>query len=224
MTTQRQVKRLVQPLLSRHDDLALVGRLIVLKPVGHLLRGIDIDRTSSADRFRPVWIVNSMFEDAIPVISYSQGNDVAWKRQPWSFATDGVADELAEQIETQALPALRSIATIADFYPWAMDVPNTPYSIERNVPMRLCLDAALGNFDAAREHLKTLRQYESSFLRNALSPDHLKVLMSAFAAKVESEDRAGVAAFLHDWECQKVKALKLEHLWQPTPFPVELGG
>ena len=53
MTTISQVKKAVQPLLQRNHDLALVGRLVVLKPVHHILRGVYIDRSSIPDEFMP---------------------------------------------------------------------------------------------------------------------------------------------------------------------------
>jgi hypothetical protein len=35
-------------------------------------------------------------------------------------------------------------------------------------------------------------------------------------------DRAGLARLLHSWEAETVKNFKIEHLWEPTPFPLEL--
>ncbi|MEZ5849035.1 MAG: hypothetical protein R3D68_00100 [Hyphomicrobiaceae bacterium] len=49
MTTAAQVKRMAKPLLARHPDLALVGRMIVIRPVRHVLRAIYIDRTRSVN-------------------------------------------------------------------------------------------------------------------------------------------------------------------------------
>jgi hypothetical protein len=62
MTTVAQVRQAVQPLLQRNPDLALVGRLIVLKPVQHMVRGIYIDRSLDPRLFVPTWSVLSLFE------------------------------------------------------------------------------------------------------------------------------------------------------------------
>lgn len=40
--------------------------------------------------------------------------------------------------------------------------------------------------------------------------------------RLAADDRAGLAALLHEWEAQMVKNLKIEHLWQLTPLPLEL--
>ena len=44
------------------------------------------------------------------------------------------------------------------------------------------------------------------------------------APLVAARDRAGLAALLHEWEAYSVKLMKLEKLWQPSPFPLELAG
>lgn len=44
-----------------------------------------------------------------------------------------------------------------------------------------------------------------------------QMICDLFAA----DDRAGLAALLHEWEATTVRNLKLEHLWAPTPFPLE---
>ena len=41
-------------------------------------------------------------------------------------------------------------------------------------------------------------------------------------AKLAEDDRAGLAGLLHEWEVYTVKNFKIEHLWEPTPFPLEL--
>ncbi len=42
-------------------------------------------------------------------------------------------------------------------------------------------------------------------------------------AKLADDDRAGLARLLHAWEAYTVRNFKIEHLWQPTPLPLELA-
>jgi hypothetical protein len=42
-------------------------------------------------------------------------------------------------------------------------------------------------------------------------------------AKLADDDRAGLARLLHEWEAYTVKNFKIEHLWEPTPLPLELA-
>ena len=39
---------------------------------------------------------------------------------------------------------------------------------------------------------------------------------------IAANDRPGLVRLLRDWEAYSVKRLKLEKLWEPTPFPLEL--
>jgi hypothetical protein len=37
-----------------------------------------------------------------------------------------------------------------------------------------------------------------------------------------ANDRAGMARLLHQWEAYTVEKLKIGHIYEPTPFPLEL--
>jgi hypothetical protein len=38
---------------------------------------------------------------------------------------------------------------------------------------------------------------------------------------LETDDRDAMVRLLHEWEAESVRNLKLENLWQPSPFPLE---
>ena len=40
---------------------------------------------------------------------------------------------------------------------------------------------------------------------------------------VASNDRLGLARLLHDFEAGSAKVMKLDKVWEPTPFPIELS-
>jgi hypothetical protein len=50
-TRPADLKRYLKPLLKQRNDLALVGRLLIIRPVRHLLRGAFFDRTGDKYRF-----------------------------------------------------------------------------------------------------------------------------------------------------------------------------
>ena len=62
MTTVTQIKRVTRPLLERNPDLSLVGRIVVIKPVHHLLRGVFFGRGADPVMFDPMWFVNFLFK------------------------------------------------------------------------------------------------------------------------------------------------------------------
>lgn len=44
-TRPADIKRYLKPLLDERDDLALIGRALLIRPVRHILRGAFLDRT-----------------------------------------------------------------------------------------------------------------------------------------------------------------------------------
>jgi hypothetical protein len=88
---------------------------------------------------------------------------------------------------------------------------------------KVIVDLALGNLDAARA---ICLENAESWSRDHPQYDDVdrakyrgRVKLSEFLA---AGDRSGLARILHDWEAFTVKNLKIEHLWERTPFPLEL--
>lgn len=64
---------------------------------------------------------------------------------------------------------------------------------------------------------------------NEYAPEHYEVeqfeeLIGPFHAAIQAADRTTIAAYLHKWEAYSVKNAGLQKLWQPSPFPIELGS
>ena len=119
MTTVAQVKKAVQPLLQRNPDLALVGRMVVIKPVRHILRGIFIDRSLDADLFVPTWFVMFMFK-LNESITFSWGDRI-YHPTPgrWDINDPQASPLMCEEIERVALPLLRKVQSIDDLVRFA---------------------------------------------------------------------------------------------------------
>jgi hypothetical protein len=118
MTTAAQVKKMVQPVLARHPDLALVGRWIYVKPVHHFARAVLIGRTAYADEFEPRWAVVHLFESqTFFPLDWGEflANERSRRRGLWFMSDPDVELSLIEAIEQQALPKLRAIKTLDDY-------------------------------------------------------------------------------------------------------------
>jgi len=50
-------------------------------------------------------------------------------------------------------------------------------------------------------------------------PDHGKT--RALVTLLDAGDYAGIAALLHEWEAITARNFRVEHIWEPTPFPFE---
>lgn len=219
MTTRADVKNAVESLLAAHDDLLLIGRLVAIKPISHILKGIYLDRSSSRDDFVVRWAAIFLFE---PRSSFMMSwGAYVYCPTPglWTKQTPELQTLLKTSIEREALPALRPVRTIAEFSDYA--------SVQRiggplqNFPLsRIVVDAALGRFEACDRILDDL---DNRRLKPA-SPDEDELRITRdLAPLIRARDRAGVAALLHEWEAWSVKAMKLEKYWERTPFPVEMA-
>jgi hypothetical protein len=86
---------------------------------------------------------------------------------------------------------------------------------------RIILDVALGNLDHARMiAAKHLEQWSPDLARDDDSRATYARL-GELCGLLMSDDREGLIRLLHEWEATTVKNLKIEHIWEPTPFPIE---
>ncbi|MEZ5850504.1 MAG: hypothetical protein R3D68_07630 [Hyphomicrobiaceae bacterium] len=235
MTTAAQVKRLVKPLLARHPDLALVGRMIVIRPVRHVLRAIYIDRTRSAAEFRPRWTAFHLFV-LRERIGYALGGDVykpratTWPRQfpelrefakLWWIEDPESPGVLAEAVEAAALPKLAPFGDLEAYYAHLAGHPYFAY--HKRPEVRVIVEAARGRLDEVRAICRDeLPLWPDNWFGD--SPEAIEIMRRAksICPLAAADDRAGIARLLHEWEAATVRNLKIEHLWQPTPFPLEL--
>jgi hypothetical protein len=225
MTTAAQVKKLVKPLLDRDSNLALVGRWIYVKPVHHFARAVLIDRMLDAAKFRPQWAVVHVFQPRrfFP-LSWGEWlyNERSARPGSWRITDPDVGAALIREIETHALPALRAIKSLEDYLAFVSRHYFRHHLFEWP-DCRIIVEVALGDLDAARataaENLATW---------STTRPEHDEETQEKYrrlrelCARVAADEREGLAQLLHEWEALTVKNLKIEHLWEPTPFPLEL--
>jgi hypothetical protein len=114
MTTIAQVKRAVQPLLQRNSDLALIGRLVIIKPVHHVLCGVQIGRSLDPLAFVPTWSV-LLLSEPHKDFGYLWGARVRGPSGNWKTTDPDLPASMCEAIEKEALAPMRSIKTFDDF-------------------------------------------------------------------------------------------------------------
>lgn len=220
MTTVAQVKQAVQPLLQRNPDLALVGRLVVVKPLHHIHRGIYIDRSGDPGLFVPTWAVNPLFEPGA-TFGYTWGDRIYRPRpdrRPWDVNDPAISTILCEQIEQVALPLLRPVQSIDDFVAFASKERFQTQYLDLFPSRKIYVDIARGDFDSAREAYEFLAARGGDPLGPKAFDRMTKTLFPLIAAK----DRPALAQMLREFELAGVKRDKLEKCWEPTPFPLEL--
>lgn len=222
MTTVRQIKKLLTPLLERHDDLYLSGQWLLLKPVRHLLRGVVIDRTGEAARFRPRWAVMSLCvpQDFFP-LNWGAMIRRAGPVRLWFWDAPSLQADLFSAIENQALPQLRAMQTLEDFVAFANDKHRFSLDPFDAFPLlRIAADIARGDLHAAREGCAELGTGKTMWSAPELHEEFERIT-GVLCPMLASGDRAGMARLLHEWEAYTVDKLKLRDIWEPTPFPLE---
>lgn len=224
MTTLRQIKNLAVPLIERHRDLVLVGPLIVVRPVHHLLRYICIDRTSGADRPRPRWSLTALLHkvDHIPLGL----GDLLYRpysghgpRRLWAWSDPEMPQDFVKVSEHIALPALRAIVTLKDYCGLAL--PKDPSLWKFHWVVRLRCSLAIGSLDDVREILQETPEAVAWLDHNRPG---LGTRLLALGQNASADDRAEIASMLHEREAFSVEKLKIGHIWEKTPFPIEMGA
>jgi hypothetical protein len=220
MTTVAQIRQVVRPLLERNSDLALVGRLIVIKPVHHLLLGVYIGRSPNPLRHVPTWSV-ILLSDVQERFGFLWGERVRGRQGFWQSTDPDVSSAMCEAIEQEALAPMRSIKTFDDFIDLTSKLRNPRRHLDLFPIARLTVDIARGDLVAAEaicEYLKTKAGKSEYFL----AQERYEPAMQGLVPLVAANDRKGLANLLHSYEAQSVKNLKIEKYWERTPFPIEM--
>ena len=221
MTTISQVRQAIQPLLQRNPDLALAGREIIIRPVHHILRGICIDRSLDADLFVPTWFVMSMFTPN-DSITFGWGDRI-YRPTPgrWNINDPQASPLMCDEIERLALPRLRRVQTIDDLIKFASRRRFKNFCLDLDESRKIYFDIARGDFQSARKLCALIAGIAKTTNVNWMREDYGKIAKT-LGPLLAANDRAGLAQALRDCEAYSAKKLKLERLWEPTPFPLEL--
>jgi hypothetical protein len=246
MTTVAQVKRVMRPLFERNADLALVGRLVVITPVRHLVRGVFFDRGSDPVVFQPTWFVNFLFKPGAGVIDtwgerlFKSGRPVDYTKPAFIRArVRKIAEQMALPVRERRYPKSWGL--------WVAYDPATAIQmckvIERQaLPMLRSLQSIDDFVGFTSDQARFPWTYLGS---NYFNEPYVQAAQGDFAAALATctklaaqeptrprikemlrllagGDRRGLAGLLHGWEADSVKRLKLEGYWELTPFPIEL--
>jgi hypothetical protein len=220
MTTVAQVRQAVQPLLQRNPDLALVGRLVVVKPVRHILRGVSLGRSLDPLLFVPTWAVIFLFEPC-DSFSYNWGERVYGPSGVWDISDPDLPETMCLAIEEEALPLLRRVKTIDDFVSFTSRDRFPQTFLDGYELRKIFVDAALGDFGAARSICSFLATEQAKRKHLPRMQEEYDRVTKELCPLIAANDRPGLARLLHGYEAQSVKNLKLEKFWEPTPFPIE---
>jgi hypothetical protein len=218
MTTKAQIKKLVKPWIELHPELAYVehGRLLIVMPVQHVLAYILMDGSSDKTRFRPTWAV---FPSFIGLQEFGLGLGERLRGDTCcigKWADPEMQGKLLAKIEQETLPILNGLGTIEAVE--AHMAAHNMFGYEMRPYLKMTMEIACGRLEAART---TQLHVVEKMARVAEPGAYLKQIHS-LCNLLDNDDRPGMARLLYEREIETIRNLKIEHLWEPTPFPLEL--
>jgi hypothetical protein len=221
MTTKAQVQKLLKPISNKYPSFALHGRSIIATPVHHVVRYFLMDGFSVPNAFRPRWaLIPLCVPSPILHISYS-GRIGTVEYGIWDITKLDVQPFLIQQFEETVLPIFNTVQTLHSFKQFLETDPRLDHCCLRP-DQSIILESALGNLDAARTiwTSELSKWTERHYLHFDGEPENMR-RRQALGACLMADDRAGIAALLHEFEAFTVTSNKLEKIWERTPFPLE---
>jgi hypothetical protein len=194
------IKRFLKALLKERSDLALVDRLLVIRPVRHIVRGVVFGRTGDRYHFA--------IDALAGALCYTHDYPASGTGNIVGRSFEAVWQPLFEPVLTEALARhvfdrIGQVTTLGDLAVLRFD---DRYLSTEHVTLMLLS----GQQDGAMEYI---RQAEERF------PSAQEW---AQAQRSRVANVAAVCAECHAREASAAKALKIQHIWEPSPFPVEL--
>jgi hypothetical protein len=238
MTTRRTlVKRLWAPLLERHPDLVAAGHWLFVRPVSHIVTFVLLDGTSSKEQFVPRWGAFELFYRR-PQIGLNHGQRF-WDLNNWRYGEEKSAAQLQAAVEG-VLPKLRSVRSIESF---EQMLPGLIFPATHTVSelRQIVFDAAWGRLDMCEEKLTSFERRRADWLARAV-PDRygrlrypeggwwsyadlegeIAMLVDLLKPLVVARERRAIGDLFRSWERATCAAHKIEHIWEPAPFPMEI--
>ena len=206
-TRPADLKRYLKPLLKQRSDLVLLGRLLIIRPVRHLLRGALFDRTSDKYRFRVYRYIRPLFPVDDGGFFHADIHSTEWEVwQPHfqAFLFDALAEDVFDFVG--------KMTSLADF---RGDLGNR----EEGLRARFKASVAALVLGGQRERVAELIETERT--QTADDDGYWRAVINE-QRKLLERDPASLCAEFRSKEAAVAKYLKLGDAWEPAPFPAEV--
>jgi hypothetical protein len=243
MTTRAEIKKWVKPFVASRQDVVSLPRAVVLAPIHHVSRGVYFRSRSSKTWPEIAWFFELLF--APPG---SRNLDFDGRLHLGETTDAGFLGRLDQAMRESFDTYVTPIDSIEKFHDFAIGPERRftflnldDYGLEHGTVL-----AALGRLAEAEviltsttveaENWAAIEQRAEEELRRAKprprgvfvghgGRDRLKIVevVRELLSHVRARDRAAIGALLREWEYARVRRREIEHLWEPTPFPVEMA-
>lgn len=199
-TRPSDIRRYLKPLLRQRSDLLLRGRLLIIRPVRHVLRGAFFDRTSDKHQFRIWRYIKPLYQGPHGL---GHGSSI-YPSKVWEPHFE---HELLDSLAHDIFDHVGRLTTLTDVVD---DLARTDESqTERVVALVLT-----GERERAADYVTEM---ERKRVDNS-AWEHWAKGQRSFLAR----DIGAVCEEYRSKEAQTADALKLGDAWIPSPFPAEL--
>ncbi len=209
-TRPADLKRYLKPLLKQRSDLMLIGRLLIARPVRHLLRGAFFDRTSDKYRFQVLRCVKPLFsvQDSFDLGFCNDIHDLAWT--VWEPHFEALLfDALAEDV----FQHVGKVTSLADF---GGDLGIGELDYRDSFIVRVTALVLAGQRERAAELI------EMELARTESNGDGRGHYVAGRQRALLERNVELLRAVFHSKERRAAEVLKLGDAWEPAPFPAEV--
>jgi hypothetical protein len=198
-TRPADIKRYLKALLKQRSDLVVIDRMVLVRPVRHFLRGAFLDRTSDKYTFKVLPYLKPLWSPAWRLEILGS----IYSRAVWQPYFEPL---LIDTLQHDIFMPLGTITTHDDLVGALSD------RLEF-FTTRVCALVLIGERERAEDCVRDLEN--SEYGRRC--QDWIKSARDLLARNIRE-----VCAEFHANEAKAVKAMKLQSIWEPSPFPVEV--
>ncbi|MGE5156846.1 MAG: hypothetical protein ACM3OF_01745 [Gemmatimonas sp.] len=209
-TRPADLKHYLKPLLKQRSDLVLLGRLLIIRPVRHLLRGAFFDRTSYKYQFRVLRCVKPLFsvEESFHFGFCTDVHPLAWTVWEPHFAA-----LLFDMLDEDVFQPVGKITSLAQF---GGDLGIGDLGRNDQFELRVAALVLAGQRQRAAELI------EMELAQTARNGYERRHYVAGEQRALLERNLESMCAEFHSKERQAAEILKLGDAWEPAPFPGEL--
>jgi hypothetical protein len=205
-TRPADLKRYLKPLLKQRSDLVLIGRLLVIRPVRHIIRGVFFDRTSDKYQFK-LWLIVRLLVEPGDHELLRCAIDID-QCSVWDPEFPALLFHVLEQDVFSKVATLDSLADVE------RDMGLGDEWKIANFGTKVTALILAGRRERARELIDSFEAQPGNKERRQSWVRNQRALLD--------QDAASLGAAFRLQEEKVAKFHRLGDAWEPSPFPIEV--
>ena len=225
MTTKKQIKDLLEPIMASNPDIVISGQLFFIAPIRHVMCGFDFQRGLTRDYCHVApFSTETCARRNLPLynpfdrVRFNGRDGLYWDRPEQ-------INELQQRLETEILPKLRSVYTLPAYVEYRY---GAIWDLKQNfIGLLLALPTIIANGDldlAAQIHNEVFAPLDwakveaNRVFRQSIDWYRgFKVLFEPLL----NRDIPKLVTILRDFERESITKSGYETYWEKAPFPLE---